>query len=198
MDTHATMSIASARKEPPVPRNGVDTPKLLATIAAVADQPSLAQFKFRTQSRWMNGTHSRTTIAGFHGAGGEMQHVASFEADGDHPQVLCGMDQGATPVEWILHGLAACLIAGIANIAAARRVTLEAVECFIEGDIDLQGILGLSDEVRNGFQAIRVGFKIEGNAPEAKLREIVKRAQARSAVFDILTNGVPVAVTVNG
>jgi uncharacterized OsmC-like protein len=173
----------------------VDTPKLFATIGAVADQPSLARFQFRAQSRWLSGTHSRTTIAGFYGAGGEMQHVTPFAADADHPQVLCGEDIAPAPVEWVLHALAACLTAGIANISAARGVTLKSIECNIEGDMDLRGILGLSDKVRNGFQAMRVAFRVRGDAPDAKLREIVEQAQARSAVLDMLTTGVPVSVS---
>ena len=196
MDTHVTAAMP-APKKPPMPRNGVDTPKLFATIAAVADQPSLAQFQFRARGKWMGGTHCHSTVTGFYGAGGEMKHRAAFEADADHPGVLCGEDQGPTPVEWVLHALAACLTAGIANIAAARGVTLESVECSVEGDIDLRGILGLSDKVRNGFRAIRVGFKVEGDAPAEKLRQIVEQSRARSAVFDILTNGVPVVIAVD-
>lgn len=194
MDAQTTTTEAPVRKVPRAPRNGVDTPKLFATIGAVANQPSLAQFRFRTRSRWVSGTRCRTTIAGFYGVGGEMRHVAPFEADADHPQLLCGEDKAPAPVEWVLHGLAACLTAGIANISAARGVNLEAVECSVEGDIDLQGILGLSDEVRNGFQEIRVGLRIKGDAPEAKLREIAEQARARSAVFDILTGHVPVQI----
>ncbi len=197
MDTHTVAVEMPAPKKMPVPRNGVDTPKLFATIAAVGDQPALAQFRFRARSRWVQGTHSRSTMAGFYGAGGEMKHRAAFEADADHPGVLCGEDQGPTPVEWVLHALAGCLTAGIANIAAARGVTLESVECSVEGDIDLQGILGLSDEVRNGFKAIRVGFRVEGDAPAAKLKEIVEQSRARSAVFDMLANGVPVSIAVD-
>jgi uncharacterized OsmC-like protein len=193
MDTHTTTKSPTTR-QPPVPRNGVDTPKLFATIGAVSDQPSLGEFQFRAQSRWLNGTHCRTTMAGFYGANAEMQHVTPYVADSDHPQILCGDDTAPAPVEWVLHGLAACLTAGIANISAARGVNLEAVECSVEGDIDLRGILGLSDDVRNGFQAIRVVFRVKGDAPDTKLREIVEQARARSAVFDILTSGVPVSV----
>jgi uncharacterized OsmC-like protein len=193
MDTQPAIKPSVTRK-PPVPRNGVDTPKLFATIGAVADQPSLAKFQFRAQGRWLSGTHSRTTMAGFYGAGGEMLHVMPHDADADHPQILCGEDSAPAPVEWVLHGLAACLTAGIANISAARGVTLESVECSVEGDIDLRGILGISNEVRNGFQAIRVGFRIKGDAPDTKLCEILEQACARSAVFDILTMGVPVSV----
>jgi uncharacterized OsmC-like protein len=197
MDTQVTTIEAPARKAPPIPRNGVDTPKLFATIGAVASQPALAQFRFRAQSRWLGGTQSRTTIAGFYGVGAEMQHEAPFQASADHPKVLCGEDNGPAPVEWVLHALAACLTAGIANISAARGVTLHSVDCSVEGDIDLQGILGLSDKVRNGFQAIRVAYTVKGDAPEEKLRQIVDQARARSAVFDILTGHVPVTIEVD-
>ena len=197
MDTPVTTIETPARKAPPAPRNGVDTPKLFATIGAVASQPTLAQFRFRAQSHWVGGTQSRTTIAGFYGVGAEMQHDAPFQASADHPKILCGEDNGPAPVEWVLHALAACLTAGIANISAARGVTLHSVECSVEGDIDLQGILGLSDKVRNGFQAIRVNYMVKGDAPEEKLRQIVDQARARSAVFDILTGHVPVTIEVD-
>ena len=197
MDTPVTTIETPARKTPPAPRNGVDTPKLFATIGAVASQPALAQFRFRAQSHWVGGTQSRTTIAGFYGVGAEMQHEAPFQASADHPKILCGEDNGPAPVEWVLHALAACLTAGIANISAARGVTLHSVECSVEGDIDLQGILGLSDKVRNGFQAIRVNYIVKGDAPEEKLRQIVDQARARSAVFDILTGHVPVTIEVD-
>jgi uncharacterized OsmC-like protein len=193
MSATTEMTSAPAKRQP-MPMNGVDTPKLFATIAAVADQRPLAQFQFRAKGQWLAGTHMRSTMSGFFGAGGEMKHKAAYTADADHPAVLCGEDEGPTPVEWLLHGLAACLTAGIANIASARGVTLQSVTCDIEGDIDLQGILGLSDEVRNGFQAIRASFRVKGDAPEETLRKIVDQAVARSAVFDVLSNGVPVSV----
>jgi uncharacterized OsmC-like protein len=195
MHTHVSTTEIPAPKRLPEPRNGVDTPKLFATIAAVADQPSLAAFRFRAHGRWMGGTHCRSTISDFYGVGGEMKHAMAFTTDSDHPKVLCGEDQGPTPVEHVLHALAGCLTAGIANIAAARGVTLHSVECHVEGDMDLRGILGLSNEVRNGFQAIRVGFTVRGDAPAETLRKIVEQSRARSAVFDILTNGVPVCIT---
>ena len=195
MDTHVTTGMLAPKKLP-VPRNGVDTPKLFATIAAVADQPSLAKFQFRAQGRWMGGTHCRSSVAGFYGVGGEMNHATTFAADSDHPKVLCGEDAGPTPVEHLLHALAGCLTAGVANIAAARGVTLQSVDCMVEGDIDLRGILGLSDEVRNGFQAIRVAFTVKADAPAETVRRIVEQSRARSAVFDILTNGVPVSIAV--
>jgi uncharacterized OsmC-like protein len=163
----------------------------------VADQPSLAGFQFRAQSQWMGGTHCRSTVSGFHGVGGELKHTMPFTADSDHPKVLCGEDRAPTPVEHLLHALAGCLTAGIANIAAARGVTLHSVECAVEGDIDLRGILGLSEEVRNGFQAIRVRFTLKSDAPPEMVRKIVDQSRARSAVLDVLTKGVPVSVTVD-
>ena len=185
------------KKAPPAPRNGVDTPALFATIGAVAGMPSLGAFQFRTRSRWMGGTHTRTTISEFSGAGGAQRHTTEHVGDADHPAVLCGADAGPTPVEWVLHALASCLMAGIANISAARGVTLHSVEATVEGDIDLRGILGLSKEVRNGYRAIRVTFAISGDASPETLQGIVAQSQARSAVLDLLTNGVPVSVAVS-
>lgn len=185
-----------ATKREPKPLNGVDTPTLFATLGAVAAQPDLAKFQFRARNRWLRGTHSRTEIHGFSGAGGEQTHAGRFVYDADHPAVLVGKDNGPTPVEFLLHGLAACLTAGIGNIAAARGIRLESVESTVEGDIDLRGILGLSDEVRNGYQRIRVSFRIAGDAPAEKLRAIVEQSRSRSAVFDVLTRGVPVEIEV--
>jgi uncharacterized OsmC-like protein len=179
------------------PLNGVDTPNLFATINAVKGMPELAKFQFRASNRWVLGTHSRTTIESFSGAGSSHTRARSFQYDADHPAVLLGKDEGPTPVEFLLHALGTCLTAGIANIAAARGVTLTSVESTIEGDMNLLGILGLSDQVRNGYERIRVNFTIAGDAPAEKLRQIVEQSRARSAVFDVLTNGVPVEISVN-
>ena len=176
-------------------RNGVDTATLFATIDAVKGDPDIAKFRFRATNTWMSGTHNRSTIHGFHGAKQEMNHREPFTFDADHPPVLVGTDNGPTPVEYVLHALAACLTAGIANIAAARGVTLTEVSSTVEGDIDLLGILGLSDQVRNGYQQIRVGFTLRGDDPD-KLRSVVEQSRQRSAVFDIVTNGVPVSIDV--
>lgn len=184
-------------KKAPEPRNGVDTPTLFATINAVGAQPELGKFKFRATNRWQEGTHSRSSIQSFYGAGAEQMHEKEFVFDGDHPAVLVGRDQGPTPVEFLLHSLASCLTAGIGNIAAARGVTLHEVESTVEGDIDLRAILGLTEEVRNGYQGIRVNFKIKGDAPAEKLEQIVEQSRKRSAVYDVLTNGVPISITVN-
>ena len=184
-------------KTEPASRNGVDIPNLFGTINAVRDQRELAKFQFRATNRWVIGTHSRTTIESFSGAGGEHTHTKEFAYDADHPAVLVGRDQAPTPVEFLLHALASCLTSGIGNIAAARGVTLHEVESRVEGDIDLRGILGLSDQVRNGYQQVRVNFRIKGDAPPQVLEKIVEQSRKRSAVYDVLTNGVPVTVSVH-
>ena len=192
------MKQAATQKQRKVePMNGVDTPTLFATLDAVKAQPELARFQFRATNRWQQGTHSRTRIESYHGAGAEQKHGQAFTFDADHPPVLVGRDQGPTPVEFLLHGLAACLTAGIGNIAAARGITLYEVESTVEGDINLLGILGLSDEVRNGYEQIRIRFRIKGDAPEETLRQIVEQSRDRSAVYDTLTKGTPVSVSVD-
>jgi uncharacterized OsmC-like protein len=177
-------------------RNGVDVPTLFATLDAVKGQPEIAAFQFRARNRWVSGTHSRSTIQGFYGAMQEMRHEQEHTYDADHPAVLVGKDNAPTPVEFLLHAIAACLTAGLANIAAARGIDLHEVTSTVEGDIDLNGILGLSKEVRNGYSAIRVHFEVRGDAPEEQLRELVEQSRRRSAVYDVLTNGVPVHVDV--
>jgi uncharacterized OsmC-like protein len=177
-------------------RNGVDVPTLFATIDAVKATPEIAAFQFRARNQWINGTHSRTTIHGFSGAMQEMGHREEFGFDADHPAVLVGTDHAPTPVEFLLHAVAACLTAGLANIAAARGITLHEVTSTVEGDIDVRGILGLSDEVRNGYSAIRVHFDVKGDADDETLRALVEQSRRRSAVYDVLTNGVPVDVDV--
>jgi uncharacterized OsmC-like protein len=187
--------MTSTRIRPPL--NGVDTPTLFATLDAVRANPDLAKFQFRAANRWVNGTHNRSTIRGFYGAGQEdTSRTEDFTYDADHPAVLVGAGTAPTPVEYLLHALAACLTAGVANIAAARGVQLNEVTSTVEGDIDLLGILGLSETVRNGYQGIRVTFQISGDAPEETLRGLIDQSRARSAVFDVLTNGVPVSLTV--
>lgn len=195
MTSQATRGAMPART--PKPMNGVDTPTLFATLDAVKAQPALAKFQWRATNRWKQGTHSRTTIHSFRGAGGEQTHEREFAFDADHPTVLVARDQGPTPVEYLLVALTSCITAGIANIAAARGVTLYEVESSIEGDMDLQGIFGQSDQVRNGYESMRVNFKIRGDAPAEKLRQIVEQSRSRSAVFDVLTNGTAVSLSVD-
>ena len=178
-------------------RNGVDTATLFATLDAVKAAPEAAEFQFRAGNEWVTGTHSRGTIHGFYGVGEERTHERSFQFDADHPAVLVGQDNGPTPVEYVLHALAACLTGGLANIAAARGVRLTGVRSTVSGDIDLNGILGLNPDVRNGYQNITVRFTVKGDAPAEKLRELVEQSRARSAVYDILTNQVPVTIEID-
>jgi uncharacterized OsmC-like protein len=179
------------------PLNGVDTPILFATVNAVKAHPELAKFQFRATNRWLRGTHSRSRLESYYGASGEQKHVQAFSYDADHPAVLVGNDHAPTPVEFLLHGLAGCLTAGIGNIAAARGITLHEVESTVEGDINLLGVLGISDEVRNGYEQIRIHFKIKGDAPEEKLRQLVEQSRKRSAVYDALTRGTQVSIAVS-
>ncbi len=183
-------------KRQPLPLNGVDTPTLFATLGHVAEVPALAQFQFRARNEWLSGTHNRTTMGDFSGAGTTHEHKRTYRFDADHPAVLCGTDEAPNALEYVLHALAGCLTSGIANIAAARGIRLESVESTIEGDVDLQGLLGIDDGVRNGFQDVRISFRIQGDAPPDKLRAIVEQSRKRSAVFDVLTNGIPVSVEV--
>ena len=191
------MTEATPARTPRGPMNGVDTPTLFATINFVGANSGTEQFTFRARNEWISGTHSRTTISGFYGAMGEQARDKTFIAEGDHPAVLVGKDNAPTPVEYLLHAIAACLTAGIGNIAAARGVKLTKVTSFVEGNIDISGLLGLSDTVRNGYRDIKVSFDIVGDAPAEKLRQIVDQSRARSAVFDVLTNGGPVSIEVN-
>jgi uncharacterized OsmC-like protein len=175
-------------------RNGVDTAALFTTLDAVTGKPELATFQFRATNTWISGTHSRSMIDGYSGAGGEQRHAQAFRYDADHPPELTGHDVGPTPVEFLLHALAACLTAGLVNIAAARGVTLRAVSSTVEGDINLLGVFGLDREVRNGYEAIRVHLHVEGDASAEELRALVMRATARSAVYDALTYGTRIVI----
>lgn len=178
-------------------RNGVDTTTLFATLDAVKAAPEAAQFKFRARNRWISGTHSQSTIHDFFGVGEERTHDQATTHDVDHPAVLVGGDNGPTPVEHLLQALAGCLTAGMVNSAAARGIELTEVTSTVEGDIDLNGILGLDKDVRNGFQQIRVSYKVSGDAPAEKLRQLVERSRDRSAVYDVITNSVPVSIEVD-
>jgi len=176
-------------------RNGVNVGTMYGTLDAIKAQPSLGTFQFRASNQWIAGAHNRTTIKDFYGAGQEdTSRGEAFVIDAGEPAILLGNDTGANPAEFILHALAACLTTSIVYIASARGVELRSVESTIEGDMDVRGALGLSDEVRNGFSDIRLRFRIDADAPREKVQEVVERAQARSAVFDIISHGVPVSV----
>lgn len=183
--------------QPRTARNGVDVPTLFATLDAVKGQPQIADFQFRATNEWISGTHNRSTIQGFYGAGQEdTSRTVPFTYDADHPAVLVGRNNGPTPVEFLLHAVAACLTSGLANIAAARGITLYRVRSSVEGDIDLLGILVLDQQVRNGYRQIRVSFEIEGDASAEQLAALVEQSRRRSAVYDVLVNGTDVVIDV--
>jgi uncharacterized OsmC-like protein len=178
-------------------RNGVDTEQMFGTLDLIKAQPELAKFQFRATNRWLGGSHNRSTIRGFYAAGGEdTTREQAFQIDAGEPAILLGTDTGANPAEHLLHALAACLTTSIVYVAAARKVQLTSVESILSGDMDVRGALGVDEEPRNGFERIVVSFRVAGNASPEKLREVVERARKRSAVYDMVTNGVPVAVQV--
>ncbi len=177
--------------------NGVDTGALFGALDAVKAQPEAAKFQFRARNQWISGTHSKSTIYDFYGLGGEQTHVDAHSYEADHPLQLVATDKAPTPAEQLLHALAACITAGVGNVAAARGVELTRVESVVTGDIDLVGLLGIDPTVRNGYQAIEVSLTIEGDASAEELRKVVERSVARSAVFDMLTNGTKVSVDIN-
>jgi len=176
-------------------RNGVNVEALLGARQALTDAPEAARFKWRATSEWVNGTHSRATVAGFFGLGGEQKHRQAFRFDTDHPEVFASEDNGATPVEMILVGLAGCLGAGIASVAQNRNIQLRSVKATLEAGMDLQGILGIDDNVRNGFDGIKVHYEIDADATQDEIAALVAQSQKRSAVFDIITNPTDVTVT---
>jgi uncharacterized OsmC-like protein len=178
-------------------RNGVDTATMYATLDAIKAQPEIAKFAFRAHNRWIGGAHNRSTIRDFYAAGGEdTSRTADFTVDAGEPAILLGADEGPNPAEYLLHALAACVTTSMVYSAAARGVRLTSVSSELEGDMDVQGALGLSDDYRNGFSRIRMTVTISGDAPPEKLREVVMRGRQRSAVFDMVTNGVPVDLQV--
>jgi len=176
--------------------NGVNVDALVAARQALTDAPQAAQFKWRASCEWKNGTHSHSTVEGFYGLGQEQARKKSFTFDADHPEVFASEDLGATPVEYVLVGLASCLTAGIAAVAQYRGIQLKKVAATIEGDMDLQGILGIDGDVRNGFDGIRVTYDIDADASREDIEALVAQSQKRSAVFDIVTNPTNVTVSV--
>lgn len=177
--------------------NGVNVAALLGAREALEKAPEAAQFKWRASCEWLNGTHSRSAIGNFFGLGAEQSRNRTFTVEADHPQVFASEDNAPTPVEIVLSGLASCLTAGIAAVAQRRGIQLHSVRATLEADMDLQGILGIDDDVRNGFGAIRVHFEIRADANDDDIKALVAQSQKRSAVFDIITNPTNVFVTVN-
>src|ERR1700741_478893 len=176
--------------------NGVNVAALIAAREALTEAPAAAQFKWRAACEWKDGTHSHSTIEGFYGLGQEQHHKRTFTFDSDHPEVFASEDKGATPVEYVLVGLASCLTAGIAAIAQNRNIQLRSVKASVEGDMDLYGILGIDSDVRNGFSGITVKYDIDADAKREDIEALVAQSQKRSAVYDVVTNPTNVTVVV--
>jgi uncharacterized OsmC-like protein len=175
--------------------NGVNVEALLGAREALTEAPEAAAFKWRATSEWVKGTHSRATVHEFFGLGEAQKHRRAFQFDADHPEIFAAEDNGITPVEFILVGLAGCLSAGIASVAQNRNIQLRSVRATLEAGMDLQGILGIDDAVRNGFDGIKVHYDIDADATADEIAALVAQSQKRSAVFDIVTNPTDVTVT---
>jgi len=176
--------------------NGVNVGALLGAREALAAAPEAARFRWRTTCSWVNGVHSRSTVEGFFGLGEERSHRVRSVLDADHPEIFAAEDNGPTPVEYVLVGLGACLTAGIAAVAQHRNIQLRSVSATVEGSMDVQGILGVDGDVRNGFDGIRVTYRIDADATPEEIRALVAQSQKRSAVFDVVTNPTNVTVEV--
>jgi uncharacterized OsmC-like protein len=177
--------------------NGVNVQALIDARGALAQAPQAAKFNWRATCTWKNGTHSQSTVDGFFGLGEQQKHKTTFSFDADHPEVFASEDHGATPVEFVLVALGSCLTAGVAAIAQHRGIQLRSVKATIEGAMDIQGILGMDADVRNGFDGIKVHYDIDADASPEDIRALVAQSQKRSAVFDIVTNPTNVTVEVN-
>ncbi len=177
--------------------NGVNVQALLDAREALSAAPEAAKFTWRATCKWVNGTHSRSTIKGFFGLGEEQNHKTEFTFEADHPEVFASEDHAATPVEMVLAGLASCLTAGVASVAQMRDIQLNSVSATLEGGMDIQGILGMDSDVRNGFDGIKVHYTIDADASDDDIKALVAQSQKRSAVFDVITNPTNVTVEVN-
>lgn len=176
--------------------NGVNVDKLVATVNAIKQNPDLAQFRFRARNEWLEGGHSRTFIQGFYGAGQEdTSRTKPFVLEGDEPPVLLSANAGANAVEAVLHALASCLAVGFIYNAAARGIEVESLKFDLEGDLDLRAFLGLSEEVRPGYEGIRLAYQVKSNAPREEIEELCKYVQKTSPVLDIVRNPVPVTIS---
>jgi uncharacterized OsmC-like protein len=188
------MSKQTMIKEEHNTKNGVNVDELFNTIDAVKKSPVIAKFRFRANNEWFDGGHNRTTIKDFYGIQKEHRHEATFKLDADEPPLLLGTGKGPNPVEYLLTALAACVTTSLVYHAAAKGIVLKSVESRLEGDIDIRGFLGISKEVRKGYQEIRMYFKIDADVPDEELQELVQLGPSYSPVFDSITKGVPVKV----
>ena len=176
--------------------NGVNVAALLDAREALSQAPDAAQFTWRASCEWVNGTHSRSKIEGFYGLGEEQKHKTAFTFDADHPEIFASEDNGATPVEIVLAGLASCLTAGVASVAQNRNIQLRSVKATLEAGMNLYGILGIDSDVRNGFEGIKVTYDIDADASKEEIEAVVAQSQKRSAVYDVITNPTNVTVVV--
>ena len=176
--------------------NGVNVDALLAAREALKGAPEAAKFKWRATCKWKNGTHSQTKLQNFFGLGQDQKHKTEFSFDADHPEIFASEDLGATPIELVLVGLASCLTAGVAAVAQNRGIQLRSVEAKLEGSMDIQGILGIDSDVRNGYDDIKVTFNIDADASKKDIEALVAQSQKRSAVYDCITNPTNVTVVV--
>ena len=186
----------TATTETPVD-NGVNVDALLGAREALTETPESAQFQWRASCTWQHGTHSHSSVESFFGLGEEQQHRTTFEFDADHPEIFASEDNGATPVEFVLVGLASCLTAGVAAVAQNREIQLNSVKATLAGEMDVLGILGGDPDVRNGFSGITVSFDVDADASPADIEAIIAQSQKRSAVYDIVTNPTTVTVDVS-
>jgi uncharacterized OsmC-like protein len=178
----------------PTTRNGVDVDRLVATIEAIKGRPELADFRFRARTTWEAGGHARTIIQDFFGAGSEdTSRARPMILEGDEPPVLLGTNRAPNAVEALLHALGSCLAVGFVYNAAARGIEVRGFDVELEGDLDLQGFLGLSEQVRPGCRQIRVSYLAETDAPGAELEALWEHVQRTSPLLDIIRN--PVTVT---
>ena len=175
--------------------NGVNVSKLFGTVEAIKENPEIAKFNFKAKGKWINGGHNRTTINEFYGACQNFQRSQSFVFEKDEPPVLLGEDHGANPVEYVFAALDGCLTTSLIYHAAAQGIKIDEVETSFSGDLNLHGFLGLDENTRNGYEKIKVEFKIKADAPKEKLQELVQLAQKRSPVFDIVSHPTPVEVS---
>jgi len=176
--------------------NGVNVEALLGARQALSETPEAAKFKWRAKCEWLKGTHSKSSVEGFFGLGEEQKHKSTFSFEADHPEVFASEDHAATPVEIVLAGLASCLTAGVAAVAQHREIQLRSVTATLEGGMDIQGILGMDSDVRNGLEGIKVTYNIDADATPDEIKAVVAQSQKRSAVYDIIANPTNVAVEV--
>ena len=174
--------------------NGVNTEQLFGTIDLIKKNPDIAKFKFRATNKWINGTHCRGTINDFYGALKEDNSRPSVDYDMDEPPVLLGNNDGRNPVEYLLVALSGCLTTSLIAHASAKGITINGVESRYEGDIDLRGFLGLSEDVPVGYKEIRVYFKVDADVSDEQKKELVQMAQKYSPVFNTITKSAPVSV----